>query len=345
LPNLLEAHDLKKHYDRRGRFGGPGAVVKAVDGVSFAVPQGQTLGIVGESGCGKSTTAKMLLRLEATTSGRILFDGQEVHQTTGRQLRDYRSKVQAVFQDPYSSLNPRMRVQDIVAEPLQATQRLSRNDVAERVARMIAAVGLSSGTAERYPHEFSGGQRQRIAIARSLVLLPKLLILDEPVSALDVSIQAQILNLLQELQNEFGLSYLLISHQLNVVARMCDQVAVMYLGRVVETGPAREVAREPRHPYTQALFSAALSINPAAHGQRIKLHGEPPSPSKPPPGCRFHTRCRLVIERCRTEIPKLEQGGMLLHDAACHLTDRGRIPARDTKNLSPSGRNQLGRVQ
>jgi oligopeptide/dipeptide ABC transporter ATP-binding protein len=315
-PPLLEVRDLYKSFPV-AKGGGTPRVVRAVSGVDFAIGRGQTLGLVGESGCGKSTVARLVLRLLEPTAGRILFEGEPVDALRGAALRPYRSAVQAVFQNPYGALNPRMRVRDIVAEPLVATGGPAKAEIAERVAEQLAIVGLRPDAGARFPHEFSGGQRQRIAIARALVLLPKLVVLDEAVSALDVSIRAQILNLLLDLQDRYQLSYLFISHDLPIVARMCDIIAVMYLGRIVEIGPAAEIARDPQHPYSQALFSATMAADPDAPSTRIRLKGDVPSPMQVPAGCPFHPRCPIAQDRCATDIPALiSHGGS--QRTACH---------------------------
>jgi oligopeptide/dipeptide ABC transporter ATP-binding protein len=318
---VLEAIKLTKHFPvRGGLFSGPRGVVRAVDGISFTVPVGRTLGVVGESGCGKTTTAKLVLRLEEPTSGAIRFDGRELGDLGGGNLRDYRKSVQAVFQDPYASLNPRLRVGGIIAEPLVTNERLGGGEVKQRVMRLLELVGLPDRAMDLFPHEFSGGQRQRIAIARALALSPRLVVLDEPVSALDVSIRAQILNLLRDLQAQLGLSYLFIAHDLAAVAHMSHEIVVMYLGQIVESGDAATLARHPKHPYTQALFSAALPSHPEEVREEIILPGEVPSPLNPPGGCRFHPRCPFAMARCADEEPQLlPVEGRL---AACHLYDK-----------------------
>jgi len=317
---LLEARGLTKHFPvGRGLLGGGGGVVRAVDDIAFAIEPGRTLGVVGESGCGKTTTAKLVLRLEKPTAGQILFEGQDVAGLEGEGLQRYRKSVQAVFQDPFASLNPRMRVDSIISEPLVTHERLDDAAVAARVARLLDVVGLPARSKDLFPHEFSGGQRQRIAIARALALSPRLVVLDEPVSALDVSIRAQILNLLRDLQKELGLAYLFIAHDLAAVAHMSHVIAVMYLGRIVEMGAAARVAAAPQHPYTQALFAAALPAHPDEQREEIVLAGEVPSPLNPPPGCRFHPRCPKVMARCSREEPRLKSSHG--REVACHLYD------------------------
>jgi len=317
---LLEAQGLKKYFPVTKGLLLSKAIgwIKAVDGVSFEVREGQTLGIVGESGCGKSTTAKMLLMLEKPTEGKILFQGEDIYKVGAIKRKEYRSAVQAVFQDPWSSLNPRMRVKDIVAEPMVINLQLSRKEIRERAEKLLTDVGLNAYHANLYPHEFSGGQRQRLAIARALSLNPQVIVLDEPVSALDVSIRAQIMNLLRDLQGEYNVSYLLIAHNLATVRYMCHLVAVMYLGQIVELSEVKELFNNPLHPYTKALMSAALPSHPDIQREEIILSGEVPSPLNPPSGCHFHTRCPWVMERCSSEEPGMREVAPN-HMVSCHL--------------------------
>jgi len=316
---MIEAVGLKKYFPVSSGFAiGSSGSVKALDGVSMKVGAGETLGIVGESGSGKTTLAKIILLLERPTAGSLRFDGKEVAAFTRDDLARYRRSVQAVFQDPYSSLNPRMRVEHIVAEPLPRDGGMSRAEKTERVREVLQLVGLRRDSGGLYPHEFSGGQRQRIAIARALVTYPKFIVLDEPVSALDVSIRAQILNLLKGLQEMLGLAYVIISHDLAAARYLATRLAVMYAGKLVETGECDAVYGEPLHPYTEALLSAALPLHPSARRQRIVLRGEVPNPVKPPDGCRFHPRCPKAMERCRNEEPEgreVKPGRF----TACHL--------------------------
>jgi oligopeptide/dipeptide ABC transporter ATP-binding protein len=317
---LLEAAGLTKHFAvRRGLLGWGTGTVRAVDNVAFRIEPGTTLGLVGESGCGKTTTSKLVLGLERPTAGAIRFEGAEVTGLDRAGLRHYRKSVQAVFQDPYASLDPRMRVGTIIAEPLVINERAGAAARRRRVLELLELVGLPERSAELFPHEFSGGQRQRIAIARALALAPRLVVLDEPVSALDVSIRAQILNLLRDLQRRLGVAYLFIAHDLAAVAHMSHTIAVMYLGQIVEWGDADAVALAPKHPYTQALFAAALPIDMDGVREEFALSGEVPSPLDPPGGCRFHPRCPHAMPRCATEEPALRQAeGRLV---ACHLYD------------------------
>ena len=317
---LLEVLDLKKHFPvTKGLlFSKTTGFLKAVDGISFRIERGKTLGIVGESGCGKSTTAKLLLMLEEPTEGRILFEGEDIHHTDSEHRRAYRSNVQAVFQDPWSSLNPRMRVRDLIGEPMVINWDVPKREIEERVEKLLHDVGLSTYHANLYPHEFSGGQRQRLAIARGMALNPKMIVLDEPVSALDVSIRAQIMNLLKDLQREYEVSYMLIAHHLATVRYMCDWVAVMYLGQIVEYAEVKELYNNPLHPYTKALMSAALPSHPDIEQDEIILTGEVPSPLDPPSGCRFHTRCPFAMDRCAVEVPETKEVTPG-HTTSCHL--------------------------
>jgi peptide/nickel transport system ATP-binding protein len=320
---LLSVEDLKVHFTlKKGGLGRKPVVVRAVDGLSFSVRRGSTFGIVGESGCGKSTTAMAVMRLAPVTAGTLRFEGVELSTLSDTQMRDFRRNLQIIFQDPYSSLDPRRRAGDIAREPLDRMNIGSRKEREEWVKELFRCVGLRPEQARLFPHQFSGGQRQRIGIARALSSRPKLIVCDEPVSALDVAIQAQILNLLTELQKEFGLTYLFISHDLGVVQHMCDDIAVMYLGLIMEEADRISLFSRPQHPYTRALLSAVPSIKSVKHGTkgRIKLEGDPPSPIAPPEGCPFHTRCAYVTDRCRLESPELSafRPG---HRVACHLVD------------------------
>jgi peptide/nickel transport system ATP-binding protein/oligopeptide transport system ATP-binding protein len=325
---VLEVQDLVKHFPaQRSAFGKVLATVKAVDGVSFTLRAGETLAVVGESGCGKSTVGRLVMRLIDSTQGVIRLDGEDVTTLSDREFRPYRRNIQLIFQDPFASLNPRMTVGEILAEPLMLHKIVPAGERRERVAELLRTVGLQPQQAARYPHEFSGGQRQRIVIARALAVDPKIIVCDEAVSALDVSIRAQILNLLKDLQAKLGLAYIFISHDLGVVKHIADRIAVMYLGRIVETGTSEQVFADPRHPYTRALLSAIPVASPQARRERRILQGDVPSPINPPTGCHLHTRCPHAAEICRIDRPLLDDDGSG-HAAACHFW-RDLPPARD----------------
>ncbi len=316
---VIAVQDLKKHFPiTRGLLARQVGAVKAVDGVSFTVAPGETLCVVGESGCGKSTVGRLILRLLDPTSGTIRLEGEDITNLARNEVRRFRQRMQIVFQDPYASLNPRMRAGAIVSEPLENFEAVNRTERTERIAEIFARVGLPRDAMRKYPFEFSGGQRQRLGIARALALNPRVIVADEPVSALDVSVQAQVLNLMMDLKADLGLAYLFISHDLGVVEHMADRVAVMYLGRIVEIGPRVDLFEAPRHPYTRALLSAAPVPNPRAKQERIVLQGDVPSPASPPAGCHFHTRCPFAFDRCRSETPLLRQASDE-HTFACHL--------------------------
>ncbi|MFG2675264.1 ABC transporter ATP-binding protein [Streptomyces sp. NPDC048445] len=332
---LLTARGLTKHFPVTGGPFKPGnrAVVRAVDGVDLDITRGRTLALVGESGCGKSTTARLLARLLEPTAGQVALGGTDITHKSRREMRPFRRQIQMVFQDPYSSLNPRRSIADIVATPLIVNSGVGqpRSEVNRQVRELLELVGLSPAHSSRYPHEFSGGQRQRIGIARALALRPSLLIADEPVSALDVSVQAQIINLLLGLQEELGLTYVIIAHNLSLVRHVADEVAVMYLGKIVETGSRDRIYENPLHPYTQALMSAAPVPVPPADGNRrprIVLRGDPPSPVDPPSGCRFHTRCWKARDVCRVQEPVLARPAGAAHTVACHFP--GKEPGGDS---------------
>ena len=318
---LLDVRKLTVHYPvRKGLLGRVSGQVHAADEVSFSIAEGETLGLVGESGCGKSSTAKAVLKLVDPTSGEIAWRGQRIESLSPRGMRPFRRELQAVFQDPYSSLNPRMRAADIVAEPIRNFESAPEGEIRERVAALFDKVGLRADQMVKYPYEFSGGQRQRLGIARALAPRPRLIVCDEPVSALDVSVQAQVINLLMNLQDEFGLSYLFVAHDLAVVEHISHRVAVMYLGRIVELADTAALFASPQHPYTVALLSAVPVPDPRAARNRIILSGDVPSPLDPPAGCRFHTRCPYAFDRCRTEVPAMKEVAPS-HFAACHLRE------------------------
>ena len=311
---LIEVRKLTVRYPaRKGQ-------VHAVDDVSFDIAEGETLGLVGESGCGKSSTAKAVLKLVDPTSGEISWRGKRIESLSPREMRPFRRELQAVFQDPYSSLNPRMRAADIVAEPIRNFESAKQEEIQSRVAALFERVGLRADQMVKYPYEFSGGQRQRLGIARALAPKPRLIVCDEPVSALDVSVQAQVINLLMDLQEEFGLSYLFVAHDLAVVEHISHRVAVMYLGRIVELASTEAIFARPQHPYTSALLSAVPVPDPRVERKRIILSGDVPSPVNPPPGCRFHTRCPYALDRCRVEVPPMLEVAPG-HFAACHLRE------------------------
>ena len=318
-PAVLEVRDLKKHFPiSKGLLQRAGGTVFAVDGISFSIAQGETLGLVGESGCGKSTVGRTILRLIEPTGGSIRIDGRDITHLSKTELRPYRRQMQIIFQDPFSSLDPRMSAGDIVAEPMRVHRTAAGGEVKKRVAALFDRVGLRKAQMDSYPHQFSGGQRQRIGIARALALNPKLIVGDEPVSALDVSIQAQVLNLMMDLQSEMGLAYLFISHNLAVVEHISHRIAVMYLGRIVEYTDKRTLFTRPLHPYTESLLLAVPVPDPSVKRAKRVLQGDVPSPINPPSGCHFHTRCPYAVERCRAETPLLREvkpGQMV----ACHL--------------------------
>jgi oligopeptide transport system ATP-binding protein len=320
--SLLRVENLKVHFPvKHGVFSRVKNWVKAVDDVSLTVGEGETVGLVGESGCGKTTLGRAIIRLLEPTAGKVEFEGTDIATLSGSELRTKRKRFQMIFQDPYGSLNPRMTVGQIIGEPIDIHGlATTRADKEKRIAQLLADVGLNSMHSQRYPHEFSGGQRQRIGIARALAVKPKLIVCDEPVSALDVSVQAQIINLLQDLQREHGLAYLFIAHDLAVVEHISQRIVVMYLGKVVEQGDAKTIVNTPQHPYTKALISAIPVVDPDSKRQRIVLPGDVPSPINPPSGCPFHPRCPLAEERCKSEVPKLRElkNGQL---AACHLAE------------------------
>jgi oligopeptide/dipeptide ABC transporter ATP-binding protein len=332
---LLQVRDLVKYYQSGGLFARSVPPVRAVDGVSFDVAQGETLALVGESGCGKSSVGRTILRLQEPTRGKAIFDGIDVFTLERDELRRLRRRMQIIFQDPYSSLNPRMTIGAAIAEGIEIHRLTPKAEIPRRVAALLEEVGLDPGYARRYPHEFSGGQRQRIGIARALGVEPAFIVCDEPVSALDVSVQAQVLNLLGDLQRHRGLSYLFIAHDLAVVRQIAHRIAVMYLGRIVEEGATDQLLSDPRHPYTVALLSAVPEPDPSVRRTRIVLRGDLPSPSNPPPGCPFHTRCfhPMKNERCRVEVPLLRPVQLTM--AACHYAESTPQPSEMATSLVP----------
>ena len=321
---LLKVEGLKQYFPIKGGFLGRTVNhVKAVDDISFTIYEGETVSIVGESGCGKSTTGRAILRLEEPTEGSVSFQGTDITKLSKGKMRKYRKDMQIIFQDPYASINPRQTVASVLNEAMHIQNVLPKGERRARIEELLETVGLRAYQADRYPHEFSGGQRQRIGIARALSVNPKLIICDEAVSALDVSIQAQVLNLLEELQDEFGLTYLFISHDLGVVRHISDRIIVMYLGKIVEIADKTSLFENPQHPYTKALLSAIPVPDPDAKKERIVLKGDVPSPIDPPTGCRFHTRCPFATDKCKAEEPKLRKTGLMMegHEAACHYME------------------------
>ncbi|MDI2587844.1 dipeptide ABC transporter ATP-binding protein [Psychrobacillus sp. NEAU-3TGS] len=316
---LLKVTGIRKSFDIPSGVFGRKKTLKAVNDVSFEIMEGQTFSLVGESGCGKSSTGRLVSRLLTPSDGEIWIDGEEISQKKESQLKKMRQKVQMIFQDPYASLNPRMKVRDIIAEPLLIHTKLSKLEQQRLVSEILKVVGLNESHADRYAHEFSGGQRQRIGIARALIMKPRLIIADEPVSALDVSIQSQILNLLKDLQSEYNITYLFISHDLSVVEHISDYIGVMYLGTIVESGPKDAIFSDPQHPYTKALLSSVPVPDPTFRKERIILKGDLPSPMNPPTGCPFHTRCPVSMEVCKTIEPKVTQVALDNHFVSCHL--------------------------
>lgn len=316
---ILEVIELKKYFNTKAEFLQKSCVVKAVDNVSFKIMEGEILGLVGESGCGKTTCGKTVLKIYEPDSGKIIFRGDDITRLGRKEMRSYRTKMGIVYQDPFGSLDPRMTVGSIISEPMEIHNLYPKSERDDKVKEIMEKVGLTSEQMNRYPHEFSGGQRQRIGIARTLALNPEFVVADEPVSALDVSIQAQILNLMQDLQKEFGFTYLFITHDLSVIKHICDRVGVMYVGKIVEMAPKKALFKNPKHPYTEALLSAVPSVNPKVRQKHIILEGDVPSPINPPSGCRFHERCFKKIGKiCETKEPELIEVGKN-HFVACHL--------------------------